>query len=234
MESVKHRGPYAAIVSDFRMPGMNGVQFLSRAGDRSRQRADVAYGLCRRPDGIEAVNEGNIFRLLTKPCPPETLTKALTEGIRQYQLVRRTGAPGKDPERQYQGPERSAVAGQPGGLRAGLPDLPLCPPDRVQNGFTRGLAVRNCGHALPNRVDHPAGRNPEKNLPGCEPHGRRGTFSKCTPRASSLIAKIPRMEEIAEIIAYQEKHFDGSGIPNDPPGGTDSPGGQDSQSRSGF
>jgi HD-GYP domain-containing protein (c-di-GMP phosphodiesterase class II) len=33
--------------------------------------------------------------------------------------------------------------------------------------------------------------------------------------ASGLIGKIPRMENIAEIISYQEKHFDGSGIPAD-------------------
>jgi hypothetical protein len=32
---------------------------------------------------------------------------------------------------------------------------------------------------------------------------------------SSLIAGIPRMEEITEIIKYQEKHFDGTGSPRD-------------------
>lgn len=36
---------------------------------------------------IDAVNEGNIFRFLTKPCPPEMLAGALHAGIRQYQLV---------------------------------------------------------------------------------------------------------------------------------------------------
>src|SRR5258708_37962647 len=36
---------------------------------------------------IEAVNEGHIFRFLTKPCTPETLIKSLTAGIEQYRLV---------------------------------------------------------------------------------------------------------------------------------------------------
>jgi len=36
---------------------------------------------------IRAVNEGNIFRFLTKPCDPEDLMKALTAGIDQYRLV---------------------------------------------------------------------------------------------------------------------------------------------------
>jgi response regulator RpfG family c-di-GMP phosphodiesterase len=32
---------------------------------------------------------------------------------------------------------------------------------------------------------------------------------------ADLLKKIPRMEQVAEIIAYQEKHFDGSGVPRD-------------------
>jgi len=36
---------------------------------------------------IDAVNEGNIFRFLTKPCPADILAKAVTAGIEQYNLV---------------------------------------------------------------------------------------------------------------------------------------------------
>ncbi len=36
---------------------------------------------------IEAINHGNIFRFLTKPCEPEVLTSAIADGIKQYQLI---------------------------------------------------------------------------------------------------------------------------------------------------
>jgi len=40
-------------------------------------------------------------------------------------------------------------------------------------------------------------------------------FQRHPSIASELIGRIPRMEKVAEIIAYQEKHFDGSGTPVD-------------------
>ncbi|MFZ1292480.1 MAG: HD domain-containing phosphohydrolase [Melioribacteraceae bacterium] len=36
---------------------------------------------------IEAVNEGNIFRLLTKPCTTDKLLSSINDGVRQYKLV---------------------------------------------------------------------------------------------------------------------------------------------------
>ena len=30
LEEITHRGPYAVVVSDLRMPGMDGIEFLSR------------------------------------------------------------------------------------------------------------------------------------------------------------------------------------------------------------
>src|SRR5690606_17298709 len=44
------------------------------------------------------------------------------------------------------------------------------------------------------------------------------------PKASrDLVMKIPRLEEVAEIILYQAKHFDGSGYPKDKRKGDDLP-----------
>jgi hypothetical protein len=36
---------------------------------------------------IAAFNDGRVFRFLTKPCPPETLAAALSDGVEQYRLV---------------------------------------------------------------------------------------------------------------------------------------------------
>lgn len=47
LESISSRGPYTVIVSDYRMPGMNGVQFLSRL-EKGRRTRYACYSLVMR------------------------------------------------------------------------------------------------------------------------------------------------------------------------------------------
>jgi FixJ family two-component response regulator len=81
-------GPYAVVISDMRMPGMNGAQLLAQV--RQTAPETVRMLLTGHTDlnaAIEAVNEGNIFRFLTKPCEKEVLAKALTTGLVQHRLI---------------------------------------------------------------------------------------------------------------------------------------------------
>jgi len=81
-------GPFAVISSDMRMPGMDGIQFLSRAKEAAPDSVRIMLtGNSDQHTAMEAVNEGNIFRFLTKPCSPEALEKALNAGIEQYRLI---------------------------------------------------------------------------------------------------------------------------------------------------
>jgi response regulator RpfG family c-di-GMP phosphodiesterase len=81
-------GPFAVVVADFRMPGMDGVQFLMRAREVSPDTVRVMLtGHAELSQAIDAVNEGNIFRFLTKPCPPEMLTRALDAALEQHHLI---------------------------------------------------------------------------------------------------------------------------------------------------
>ena len=34
------------------------------------------------------MNDGNVFRMLSKPCPPERLIKVLNDGLEQHDLVK--------------------------------------------------------------------------------------------------------------------------------------------------
>ena len=82
------KGPFAVIVSDMRMPGMDGVQFLSRVREIAPLSVRIMLtGNSDQQTALDAVNEGNIFRFLTKPCPPEVLAKTLEAGMEQYRLV---------------------------------------------------------------------------------------------------------------------------------------------------
>jgi CheY-like chemotaxis protein len=70
------------------MPGMNGAQFLAQVRQRTPDTVRMLLtGYTDLDAAMEAVNEGNIFRFLTKPCDKEVLTKAITAGLVQYRLV---------------------------------------------------------------------------------------------------------------------------------------------------
>ena len=88
LASIRNHGPYFVVISDMRMPGMNGAQFLAQvrqdAPDTVRM---LLTGYTDLSAAIAAVNEGNIFRFLTKPCEKDLLVKAISTGMEQYHLI---------------------------------------------------------------------------------------------------------------------------------------------------
>lgn len=88
LELISAKGPFAVIVSDMRMPGMEGTQFLSKVKEVAPD--SVRMMLTGNTDidtAIGAVNEGSIFHFLNKPCSLEVFEKAIESGIRQYKLI---------------------------------------------------------------------------------------------------------------------------------------------------
>jgi FixJ family two-component response regulator len=78
-------GPYSVVISDMRMPGMNGAEFLSQVRQKSPETVRMLLtGGTDLNAAIDAVNEGNIFRFLTKPCTKEALVEAIHLGLDQY------------------------------------------------------------------------------------------------------------------------------------------------------
>jgi response regulator RpfG family c-di-GMP phosphodiesterase len=88
LRKLSQNGPYAVVVSDLRMPGMDGIEFLAKVRAAWPDTVRIMLtGYADVQNTISAVNEGHIFRFLTKPCDSVTLVKALAAGIRQYRLV---------------------------------------------------------------------------------------------------------------------------------------------------
>jgi FixJ family two-component response regulator len=78
----------AVVVSDMRMPGMDGAAFLAEV--RSRWPEVVRMLLTGQSDiesAIAAINKGQIFRFLTKPCPPPALLAAVQAAVAQHELI---------------------------------------------------------------------------------------------------------------------------------------------------
>ncbi|MBW2516328.1 MAG: SpoIIE family protein phosphatase [Deltaproteobacteria bacterium] len=85
LKHVQEKGPYAVIVSDFMMPGMNGIEFLTYVKKSSPDTVRMMLtGTADMPTAIRAVNEGNIFQFHPKPCPADILSRAIQSAIQKY------------------------------------------------------------------------------------------------------------------------------------------------------
>jgi response regulator RpfG family c-di-GMP phosphodiesterase len=69
----------SVVVSDMRMPGMDGAAFLAQVRERHPDVVRILLtGHADTQAAIAAVNEGQIYRFLTKPCSPEVLMAEIT------------------------------------------------------------------------------------------------------------------------------------------------------------
>jgi len=90
LEAIDVQGPFSVVVTDYCMPEMNGIEFLTRVRQTAPETVRMLLtGSADLQAAIQAVNQGNIYRFLTKPCSPEQLVEALESGIKQYRRTRR-------------------------------------------------------------------------------------------------------------------------------------------------
>lgn len=89
LEKIAARGPFAVVISDMRMPDMDGLELLRQIHLASPDSIRlILTGNADLRTAIEAVNQGDIFRFLEKPCPNEALARVLTAALGQYRLLR--------------------------------------------------------------------------------------------------------------------------------------------------
>lgn len=226
LEAMEETGPFSVVISDYRMPGMDGVEFLSRA--RKAAPNSVRMLLTGHADletAIEAVNRGNIFRLLTKPCPPKVMANALVDALRQYEMATA---------------EQELLDKTVKGVVNVLSEVvSILEPDmfgRTQRviPFVRTLARGTGGCdpwsletatmlstlgflVVPEDIRKEALEGKHLSPRKQEAYIEHATF------AGKLLSGIPRLEDISRILAYQEKHYDGSGPPGDDLAGKDLP-----------
>ena len=218
ISAIKLHGPYAVVVSDMRMPGMDGIQFLSRVKEISPDTVRIMLtGNADIQTAIDAVNEGNIFRFLNKPCPTELMLQTLQAALEQYRLIRA---------------EKDLLEKTLNGSIQMLTEiLAMLNP----TAFGRANRVRHLVRQIANELTVPNGWQvelaamlsqigfitiPEETL--CKVYKGQSLsieeyrLLQSHPQVGrDLVSLIPRLEPVAKIIAYQEKHYDGGGSPQD-------------------
>ena len=218
LAAIEANGPYAVIVADMQMPGMNGIQFLSRVEQRAPETVRVMLtGNADQKTAMDAVNEGHVFRFLTKPCSPEALAATLEAALGQYRLVT---AEREILERTLNGTTKvlgdilSILDPAAFGLGQKLRDaVRACAAHlKIAQTWDLELAAMLCqvGYVT---IPPPVLARFRSNLL-LRPE-EKDMLARVPLTGSELLANIPRLEGVANIVLYQNKNFDGTGFPVD-------------------
>lgn len=96
------------IVADQRMPGMTGIEVLGKIKERSPRTVRILLTGYADPSAVEgSINVGEVFRFLSKPCPPKMLRETLAQAVAAAQT-----APVVRPEPEKPAPAPSVTAPQ--------------------------------------------------------------------------------------------------------------------------
>ncbi|OAB58681.1 fused response regulator/phosphatase [Phormidium willei BDU 130791] len=89
LQVLEDRGEMAIIISDQRMPEMNGTEFLSKTVDRYPDTIRILLtGYTDVEDLVEAINSGQVFKYITKPWNPEELKSVVQQASETYKVVK--------------------------------------------------------------------------------------------------------------------------------------------------
>lgn len=219
MEGIKeidNKQKFAVIIADMMMPGMNGIEFLTIA--RQKTPDSIRMMITGKADlgiAVNAINAGNIFRFIVKPVSHEDIAKIINAGIKQYDLI--------SVEKELL--EKTLR----GSIKILTEILSILNPHafsktsriiRLAKKIAKKMHYKNLWQieiaAMLSQIGYIT--IPEEILLKLFENEALSTketqlINSCPEIAYTLISKIPRMNEIAEIIRYQNKRYDGGDIP---------------------
>jgi response regulator RpfG family c-di-GMP phosphodiesterase len=213
-------GPFAVVVADMRMPDMDGAQLLAQIKNDYPETVRVMLtGNADMQTAVRAVNDGNIFRFLTKPCTKNTLAMTLTASLVQYRLVTA---------------EKELLENTLRGTISVLTDvLSLVNPEAFSRAARIRRYIRHIAYTL--KLSNPwrfeiAGMLSQLGCVALDAHTIEAGYAGKKPLspedqarfdahpsiAADLLGKIPRLEPIAWMIAHQNQDVPVEGDIADP------------------
>jgi putative nucleotidyltransferase with HDIG domain len=209
--AIVRKEPVAVVVSDNLMPGMRGVELLSRVRNLSPDTVRVLLtGHADLPTAMEAINRGEVFRFHVKPWVDEEIVDTIEEGVRRYQVVRslRHGDEAalrsiaqtielKDPYTRGHCDRVAAFA-----LKI-AEELGL--PEETRRAIKHGSWLHDCGKiGVPEAILNRAGKLSAEDFDVVKKHPGWGADV-------GRQAKLP--VKVINIILYHHERFDGRGYP---------------------
>ena len=214
LEVAAEHGPYAVVVADLRMPGLDGLEFFTQLKKLSPETVRIMLtGYADLRAAMDAVNTGHVFRFLAKPCPEEDLADSLAAAAALYAQATA---------------ERVFLKGALRGIIKLLSDLLA-----LQNpeAYARAMRVRRLvadmarylGASDAWRIELavtlsqlgglvlPQGLFAKLRRTGDLAGDEARLFARHPGLAGDLLANIPKLDEVAAIIRHQETPHAGAG-----------------------
>ncbi len=216
----------AVIISCVKLPGRGGIAFLE-ASEHLAPHASRILLTAEQSVGVlkTAVNQARIFMLLTKPCPPAELTKAIEQGIQRYvKYLHERGVLEKTLAGSVkmliemlslfhaEAFQRTAV------IRAQA--VKIAERLQMKKTWELGMAVMlsPLGEALLPK-DILTRYRAAKSLT----EQQREILESAPRQTRDLLKNIPQLEKVGEALYLSGRGFDGSGFPEDGPVGEEIP-----------
>jgi two-component system NtrC family sensor kinase len=87
---LENNGPFQVVISDYRMPGMGGVEFLKEVYRRWPDTVRIVLsGYADSATIVSAINEGRIYKFLPKPWNDNEIRVAVANALERYALQKR-------------------------------------------------------------------------------------------------------------------------------------------------
>ena len=85
LEIIRSRGPFAVVIADYQMPGIDGLALLCEVKNITPGTVCMLHSGAGTQEIIrEALREGTISRFIAKPCNFDELASAIREGMAVY------------------------------------------------------------------------------------------------------------------------------------------------------
>src|SRR4030067_3863555 len=86
--SVIDREKVSLVLSDHRMPGMEGVEFLNEVRQKSTDTIKMMLtGYADMQSVMNAINHGEVYRFITKPWDDEEIRLIVKDALHHYDLI---------------------------------------------------------------------------------------------------------------------------------------------------
>ena len=87
LKIMEEEGPFQVVVSDYRMPVMNGVEFLKAVYERWPETVRIVLsGYADAGAIVAAINEGHIYRFIPKPWNDDELRVTIQNCLERYRM----------------------------------------------------------------------------------------------------------------------------------------------------
>ncbi len=202
---IHEKGPYSVVVSDMRMPGMDGLALLEEVANISPDTVRIMLtGNIDMRTASDAINRGGVFRYLVKPCGARAFAEAVIEGVKKYQM--------------RQAENEVLQCPTDGAATICCELLELISPgmlDRVDvlESLIDGLLAQleqpvgwSSGVLVPLALVAAAGEDTGNGVEGS---------TKYAELSAKIAGAVPRLGVLSDGIRYQLKNYDGSGLPED-------------------